>query len=216
MERALTRRFAIAEASPRRLLEDGRRRRPMPLPQAGEVDRARGPLRANQICSYGFDGVRTSGGFGLGLGGDGPGAGLTSIGGGNGATWLVSGGLGAAGAACGAFGATFGFGGARRGSRPGIGRSVKDGSGAGSGETSVGNAAVAGGGSPRSMASSRRVSRSIVRTASHDDSGARSTVRLSLSGGPAANSWISGGAPESPVMIGVRLARMSAWSAGMS
>jgi hypothetical protein len=44
-----------------------------------------------QTNAHGFDGVSTSGGFGLGFAGGGPGAGLTSIGGGNGAAWLVSG-----------------------------------------------------------------------------------------------------------------------------
>ena len=46
----------------------------------------------------------------------------------------------------------------------------------------------AGSGSPRSIESSRRVSRSIALTASHDDSAATSTVRSSASGEPTANS----------------------------
>ena len=50
------------------------------------------------------------------------------------------------------------------------------------------DAGVAGGaGSPRSIESSRRVSRSIALTASHDDSAVTSTVRSSASGEPAAN-----------------------------
>jgi len=86
-----------------------------------------------------------------------------------------------------------GFGGARRG----IGTSDSDGSaGAASGIAADGAAAAGGGidagnagkGSPRSIESSRRVSRSIARTASQDDSAATSTVRLSVSGEPAANS----------------------------
>ena len=67
---------------------------------------------------YGFaGGVSTSGDRGFGLAGAGPGAepgaGLTSIGGGSGATcWLATGGFGAAGAANGGLGvgASFGLG----------------------------------------------------------------------------------------------------------
>ena len=51
-----------------------------------------------------------------------------------------------------------------------------------------GNGGSTGGASPRSIASSLRVSRSILRTASHDDSAVTSTVWLIVSGGPAANS----------------------------
>src|SRR4051794_23516837 len=51
---------------------------------------ARGSISQDQLRSQGFDGVRTSGGLGLGFAGGGPGAGLTSIGGGNGAIcWLA-------------------------------------------------------------------------------------------------------------------------------
>ena len=77
----------------------------------------------------------------------------------------------------------------------------------------AGNAA---GDSPRSIASSRRVSRSIARTASHDDSAATSTVRLRASGEPAANNCISGRLVDGPAAVNASSARMSAWSAGMS
>ena len=56
------------------------------------------------------------------------------------------------------------------------------------GKALQGLAGSAGGGSPRSIESSRRVSRSIALTASHDDSDATSTVRSSASGEPTANS----------------------------
>jgi hypothetical protein len=71
--------------------------------------------------------------------------------------------------------------------------------------------------SPCSIESSLLVSRSIARTASHDDSAATSTVRLSASGVPAAKIAISGGlACPTPAPGAVNPARRSAWSAGMS
>src|ERR1700704_941856 len=77
------------------------------------------------------------------------------------------------------------------------------------------DAGNAGGGSPRSIESSLRVSRSIALTASHDDSDATSIVRSSASGEPTANSWISGPLVAAPA-VDARMARMSAWSAGIS
>ena len=126
-------------------------------------------------------GVSTIGGrgagFGLGAIGACPGAGRTSTGGGNAGTacWLTTGGAGAGCAIGGRTGTALARGGAgRRGSRPGIGISgmVDDGNAAVDG----GRDGSTGGGSPRSMASSRRVSRSMVRTASHEDSGVTSRV----------------------------------------
>lgn len=122
-------------------------------------------------------------GFGLGLRrmGGGAGAGSTSIGGGKGEScWLRAGAVGGCG------GLAFAFGCGRRGPRTGGG--FED---AASGF--AGKPAVEGGaGSPRSKASSRLVSRSIARTASQDDKADTSTLRLSASGGPAANRRISG------------------------
>ena len=60
------------------------------------------------------------------------------------------------------------------------------------------------GGAARSSASSRRVSRSIARTASQDDSEVTSTERSSASGEPAANSWISGRLVAAPAVVEVR------------
>jgi len=160
-------------------------------------------------------GVSTIGGRGggLGLAGGGPGAGRTSIGGGSGAAcWLITGGAGAAG---GRGGATTAFG-ERRGSRPGSGTS---GGAAGSGKAAVDGEVAggsAGGVSPRSMASSLRVSRSMTRTASHDDSEVTSSIGLSASGVPVAKTWISGWLVAEPIELEERLARTSAWSASMS
>jgi hypothetical protein len=119
-------------------------------------------------------GVNESGGRGFGFAAT-PGAGLTSIGGGNGATccWLVTGtdGTGAGalvtGGDAGGRGPTaFGRAGARRGSRPGIGTCGDDSLGdATAGEGCASNvggseigAGIGGGGSPRSIASNLRVS----------------------------------------------------------
>jgi hypothetical protein len=119
-------------------------------------------------------GVNASGGLGRGFA-TAPGAGLTSIGGGNGATccWLVTGagepGAGAlvTGGAAGGRGATaFGLAGGRRGLRPGIGTCVSGSLGGvtcGGGWASTGGgseigAGIGGGGSPRSIASSLFVS----------------------------------------------------------
>ena len=137
-----------------------------------------------------------SGGFGFG-GRTVPGTGRTSIGGGSGATcWPTTGALGYwLGGASGGRGAlTLGFDGGRRGARPGRAESGWPGRNA-SGAPADGRAVAggmeagtAGGGSPRSIESSLRVSRSIALTASQEDSAATSTVRSSASGEPAANS----------------------------
>ena len=143
-------------------------------------------------------GVSASGGRGRGFAA--PGAGLTSIAGGSGATccWLVTGagGFTKGGVAGGRGAAAFGFRGSRRRSRPGSGTGVKSSLGGFASSDDVGTSAgggskigagAGGGGSPRSMASSLRVSWSIARTASQDDKAATSTLRLSASGVPAAN-----------------------------
>src|SRR5689334_752044 len=147
------------------------------------------------MIAHGFDGVSTSGGCGGGLGfaGGDPGGGRTSTGGGKGAAcWPITGDeAGAGGLACGATA----LGGRRRGSWPGSGasigwpgRSVFGSAGDGSATVEGGNDGDStGGGSPRSIASSRRVSRSMVRTASQDDSEVTSRTGLSASGEPAAN-----------------------------
>ena len=113
-------------------------------------------------------GVSESGGRGLGFAG--PGAGFTSIGGGSGATCpeTDAGGDGAGGAlttggAGGRGAAALCFAGGRRGSRPGVGTGValggvtSKGACPSSGGSDIG-AGIGGGGSPRSMASSLRVS----------------------------------------------------------
>ena len=129
-------------------------------------------------------GVSTKGGLSLGGAGRGaPGAGRISIAGGSGATcWLTTGGAGLAdsggrgaltlGLSCGAAAGT-----------------PAEGSAGATGGIDAGNAC---GTSPRSIESSRLVSRSIARTASQDESAETSTVRSSLSGEPAAKIWISG------------------------
>src|SRR6185295_2499177 len=114
-------------------------------------------------------GVSASGGRG-GFGFAAPGAGLTSIGGGSGATCpeTDAGGDGAGGAlttggAGGRGAAALGLAGGRRGSRPGTGTAValggvtSKGACASIGGSDIG-AGIGGGGSPRSMASSLRVS----------------------------------------------------------
>jgi hypothetical protein len=68
----------------------------------------------------------------------------------------------------------------------------------------------ASGASPRSMASSRRVSRSMTRTASHDDSEVTSSIGFSASGVPAAKIWISGRLVAEPIELAERLKRTSA------
>jgi len=123
-------------------------------------------------------------------------------------------GLDGAAAAGGRGALAFGFGGGLRRSRPGIGTSDvgwSDGSASGTAADGGGiDAGVAAGGSPRSIESSLRVSRSIALTASHDDSDATSTVRLSASGEPTANSWISGRLAAWPAAVEARVTRMSA------
>ena len=174
-------------------------------------------------------GVNASGGLGFGFA-TAPGAGLTSIGGGNGVTccWAaggcgaaaVAGGAGRGGAA--AFGCL-----ARRGSRPGTrgsrpGNGALDGGAAGGAISSAASFGIeigvggGGGGSPRSMASSLFVSWSIARTASQDDNEATSTLRVIASGVPAANNWISGRPLVDVGSVSASAARRSAWSAGMS
>src|SRR5665647_592695 len=77
-------------------------------------------------------------------------------------------------------------------------------------ENSVSGAAAeggGGGGSPRSIESSLLVSRSIARTASHDDNDPTSTVRLSASGEPAANNWISGRLAAWPAAVEISVTR---------
>src|SRR5438105_183107 len=90
----------------------------------------------------------------------------------------------------------FGF----KGGGPGAGfTSIGEGSGAscwvaagapagGRGGSAAVDGGIGVGGSPRSSESSRRVSRSIVRTESQDDKPVTSTLRLSASGEPATNS----------------------------
>jgi hypothetical protein len=119
----------------------------------------------------------------------GPGAGRTSIGGGSGATcWLT---MGALSPGCGAGSGTAGGRGAvifaledGCSGRPAFGATAGGCPAAGGGI----EAGKAGGRSPRSIASSLLVSRSIALTASHDDSDVTSTVRWSASGEPTANS----------------------------
>jgi hypothetical protein len=84
----------------------------------------------------------------------------------------------------------FGFGGTWR---AGAGTSAIGASTAGASEpaapaTGGGSDAEVAGASPRSMESSRRVSRSIALTANQDDNELTSTVRWSASGEPATNS----------------------------
>ncbi len=162
-----------------------------------------------------FCGVSSSGGRGLA----GRGAGRTSIGGGNGgasccAWWLTGGpgGLAAAGAFVTGALASGGKAGGMASGRGAFTRGLVDDSGAvdvASGKPSDG-AIDAGVASPRSMESSRLVSRSIVLTASHDDNAATSTVRFSASGDPAAKIAISGGlACPAPAPGAASVARMS-------
>jgi hypothetical protein len=183
------------------------------LPEVASV-----PLRQSVYCGLlvGDDGTSCNGGRGF-AGRAAPGNGRISTGGGSGSTcWLATGGT-----ACGGRGAlTFGRKGTRCGARAGgtsdVGGSPEFAAG---GKASGGGgveAGITGGRSPRSMASSRLVSRSMVRTASQDDSADTSMLGSSLSGVPTAKSWISGWPVAVPAELGAIEARMSAWSAGMS
>jgi len=124
--------------------------------------------------------VSTSGGFGL-AGRATPGAGRTSTGGGSGGTcWLttgISGGLAEEGLATGTLAAgAFAPCGAAGGREVGIfGLGAAAGGWMGLRGIEAGAADV--GASPRSIKSSRLVSRSIVLTASHDDKAVTSTLR---------------------------------------
>ncbi len=147
-------------------------------------------------------GVSTKGGLGLGgAGRAAPGAGRISIAGGSGATcWLTTGGAGLAGGG-GRGATTFGFGDGGTAGTP------AEGSAGAAGGIDAG---IAGGASPRSIESNRFVSRSIARTASHDESAETSTVRSSLSGEPAAKIWISGWPLRGASSAKAMTARMSA------
>ena len=136
--------------------------------------------------------------------------------GGSGATcWLTTGGAGAA--AGGRRGATtLGLGGVGAAGTAAKGTEGEDIAGAGTavagGGTDAGNACGCKfcGCSPRSIESSRFVSRSIARTESHDDSAETSTLRSSLSGVPAAKIWISGWPLPGASSASAIAARMSA------
>src|SRR5581483_11233619 len=131
--------------------------------------------------------------------------------------WLIIGGGGAGAGAAGGRGTTFSLGGpgCRRGSRTG-GDTGSDGPCEGKAAVDGGTEGSIGGRSPRSIASSRRVSRSMVRTASQDESEVTSSIGVSESGVPAANSWISGRLVPEPNELLAKLRRTSVWSAIMS